>query len=64
MFSFLFDPPKYDPEIYEIAYESKTMNEAFSLATEYRNKLGYDCIVIGLALSQASTRLQKFNVRN
>jgi hypothetical protein len=46
----------YDSEIYQIAYASKTMKEAFEIASEYSKKTGNNFIV-SLAIEQASIRL-------
>ena len=51
----------YDYEIYEIAYLSKTMKEAFEIASKYTKKYGSTNMIIGLALSQANIRLNPGN---
>lgn len=59
MFDFLFKVPDYDLEVYKIAYQAKTMSEAFEMTKEYEKKLGGPNMIIGLALSQASIRLKE-----
>lgn len=60
MFDLLFNPLPYDKEIYDIAYNSKSMTEAFKIADDYTKKIGQS-FIIGLALSQASIRLKTNN---
>lgn len=48
----------YDREIYEIAYMSKSMEEAFQIANKYTEKYRRNMIV-GLALQTAYSRLNK-----
>ena len=63
MFEFLSNPISYDQEIYDIAYNSKTLEEAHKIADEYSKKRGSN-FIIGLALSTAHNRLVKKDVLN